>query len=74
MAGKRILFGQDIHGPYDAMWGGEPGKAITSLQNLANLKADILCEGHFGIYQPANEVEDYIEGYLRQMQRTVKLN
>ena len=68
--GKRILFGQDIHGPYDAMWGGEPEKAIISLQKLINLKVDILCEGHFGIYQPANEVKDYIEGYLRQLQRT----
>lgn len=67
MGSKRILFGQDIHGPYDAMWGGEPEKAITSLQRLIELKADILCEGHFGIYQPANEVKDYIEDYLCQL-------
>jgi len=69
MGGKRILFGQDIHGPYEAMWGGEPEKAIISLQKLIDLKADILCEGHFGIYQPANEVKDYIEGYLRQVKK-----
>ena len=67
MGGKRILFGQDIHGPYSAMWGGEPEKAISSLQKLIDLKADILCEGHFGIYQPAGEVEHYIESYLRQL-------
>lgn len=67
MGGKRILFGQDIHGPYSAMWGGEPEKAISSLQKLIDLKADILCEGHFGIYQPAGEVKHYIEGYLRQL-------
>ncbi len=67
MSGKRILFGQDIHGPYSAMWGGEPEKAISSLQKLIDLKADILCEGHFGIYQPAGEVKHYIEGYLRQL-------
>jgi len=69
MGGKRILFGQDIHGPYSAMWGGEPEKAISSLQKLIDLKADILCEGHFGIYQPAGEVEHYIEGYLRQLKK-----
>lgn len=67
MGGKRILFGQDIHGPYSAMWGGEPEKAISSLQKLIDLKADILCEGHFGIYQPAGEVKHYIESYLRQL-------
>jgi glyoxylase-like metal-dependent hydrolase (beta-lactamase superfamily II) len=74
MGGKRILFGQDIHGPYEAMWGGEPEKAIISLQKLIDLKADILCEGHFGIYQPATEVKGYIEGYLRQLQRTAKVD
>lgn len=74
MAGKRILFGQDIHGPYEAMWGGEPEKAIISLQKLIDLKADILCEGHFGIYQPATEVKDYIQGYIRQLERMAELN
>jgi glyoxylase-like metal-dependent hydrolase (beta-lactamase superfamily II) len=74
MGGKRVLFGQDIHGPYEAMWGGEPEKAIISLRKLIDLKADILCEGHFGIYQPATEVKDYIEGYLRQLQRTAELS
>jgi len=69
MGGKRVLFGQDIHGPYAAMWGSESERAITSLQKLINLKADILCEGHFGIYQPATSVKNYIEGYLRQLQR-----
>ncbi len=45
MGGKRILFGQDIHGPYEAMWGGEPEKAIISLQKLIDLKADIRVRG-----------------------------
>jgi len=69
VGGKMVLFGQDIHGPYEAMWGGETDKAIISLQSLADLEADILCEGHFGIYQPAEEVKNYIEGYLRQLKR-----
>jgi glyoxylase-like metal-dependent hydrolase (beta-lactamase superfamily II) len=69
VGGKRVLFGQDIHGPYEPMWGGEADKALISLQKLIDLKADILCEGHFGIYQPAEEVKDYIEGYLRQLKK-----
>lgn len=70
VGGKRVLFGQDIHGPYEATWGGEIDKAIISLQSLADLEADILCEGHFGIYQPVKEVKNYIEGYLRQLERS----
>ena len=68
--GKRVLFGQDIHGPYNAAWGADPTQAAISLQKLQGLEADILCEGHFGIYQPASEVKGYIEGYLKQL-RTI---
>jgi glyoxylase-like metal-dependent hydrolase (beta-lactamase superfamily II) len=64
MDGKRILFGQDIHGPYLPEWGGDTAKARQSLQKLIDLKADILCEGHFGIYQPGAVVERYIQEYL----------
>jgi len=69
IAGKRVLFGQDIHGPYEVAWGGDPSQAITSLQKLIDLRADILCEGHFGIYQPASKVKRYIESYLYQLQQ-----
>jgi len=37
----------------------QPHMTIISLQKLIGLKAEILCEGHFGVYQPANEVKDY---------------
>ena len=69
IAGRRVLFGQDIHGPYDIRWGGDPVQAVISLQKLKDLNADILCEGHFGIYQPANEVNQYIEDYRYQLQQ-----
>jgi metallo-beta-lactamase class B len=61
---KRVLFGQDIHGPYIPKWGADRELAAASLQKLIDLKADILCEGHFGVYQPAKEVRRYIEYYL----------
>jgi len=61
---RRVLFGQDIHGPYYPEWGADPAQAKLSLQKLIELKADILCEGHFGIYQPAAAIERYIRGYL----------
>ncbi len=36
------------------------------MQALLALEADILCEGHFGIYQPKSKVLDYIERYLAE--------
>lgn len=65
---KKVVFGQDIHGPY-FLKGSNVVQARLSLQKLVDLKADILFEGHFGIYQPAGEVKRYIEGYLRELQR-----
>ncbi len=65
--GKRVLFGQDIHGPYYKEWGADKALARKSLQKLIDLNADILCEGHFGIYRPASAVKDYISGYLSDL-------
>lgn len=62
--GARILFGQDIHGPFDSSWGANMKLWRESMRKLINLNADILCEGHFGIYKPAEEVRKYIEYYL----------
>jgi len=64
--GCRVLFGQDIHGPFNASWGSDLEKWEISMKKLIDLKADILCEGHFGIYQPAARVRQYIEHYLDQ--------
>ena len=63
VGGKRVLFGQDVHGPY-SLRGADPAQARASLHRLIALEADILCEGHFGIYQPKDEVRSYIEGCL----------
>ncbi len=65
--GQRVLFGQDIHGPFNPEWGSDLKQWIGSMQKLLELKADILCEGHFGIYTPAARVESYIKSYLERM-------
>ena len=62
--GSRILFGQDIHGPLHPALGSDAKLYRQSLQKLIDLKPDILCEGHFGIYQPNSAVEKYIRNYL----------
>jgi hypothetical protein len=37
------------------------------MEKLLTLKADVLCEGHFGVYRPNEKVTDYIERYLDDM-------
>ena len=61
---KKVLFGQDIHGPFNPVWGSDRELHSRSLRRLIDLRADILCEGHFGIIKPALRVRKYIEGYL----------
>lgn len=64
--GKRVLFGQDIHGPFNAAFGSDIEVWKKSMQTLLALNADILCEGHFGIFQPKELVRGYIERYLEE--------
>jgi glyoxylase-like metal-dependent hydrolase (beta-lactamase superfamily II) len=63
--GKRVLFGQDIHGPFAESFGSDLVAWRKSMEILLGLKADILCEGHFGIYKPEQEVEKFIQNYLQ---------
>jgi len=64
--GKCVLFGQDIHGPFNAAFGSDIEVWKKSMQTLLALNADILCEGHFGIFQPKEKVRGYIERYLEE--------
>ncbi|NLA41513.1 MAG: MBL fold metallo-hydrolase [Smithella sp.] len=65
-AETRVLFGQDIHGPFHKDFGSDISAWKKSMRTLLALEADILCEGHFGIYRPKNKVRDYIEHYLEE--------
>lgn len=60
----RVLFGQDIHGPFHPDFGSDIKAWRASMTRLEDLDADILCEGHFGIYSPSDAVRAYIQGYL----------
>jgi glyoxylase-like metal-dependent hydrolase (beta-lactamase superfamily II) len=64
--GKRVLFGQDIHGPFSRAFGSNISDWHHSMEELKALKADILCEGHFGIYRTPEKVKAYIEQYQKQ--------
>ncbi len=62
--GERILFGQDIHGPFLPGFGSDIMAWRRSMQKLMALEADILCEGHFGIFRSKARVNRYIQKYL----------
>jgi hypothetical protein len=64
--GRRILFGQDIHGPFFPRLGADLSIWRKSMERLLDLKADILFEGHFGIFQPRESVERFIRGHLNR--------
>jgi len=66
LGGKRVLFGQDIHGPFMKEFGADLAAWRKSMEKLLALKADVLCEGHFGVFQPAAKVTEYIERYLEE--------
>jgi glyoxylase-like metal-dependent hydrolase (beta-lactamase superfamily II) len=64
--GKRILFAQDLHGPLLQEFGSNLKDWDQSTKRLLDLDADILCEGHFGIYKTKKDVKNYILSYRRQ--------
>lgn len=61
---ERVLFGQDIHGPFIKEWGSDKNKWRKSMEKLINLNATVLCEGHFGVYYN-KDVNRFINSQLK---------
>ncbi|MBN1276341.1 MAG: MBL fold metallo-hydrolase [Deltaproteobacteria bacterium] len=62
--GQKVLFGQDVHGPLNESLHSNRQDYIKSLNLLISLEADILCEGHYGIFTGKEEIEDFIRSFL----------
>lgn len=62
--GKLVLFGQDVHGPLHDSLRSVRSDYVKSLRFLLSLDADILCEGHYGVYTGRDRVRSYIESFL----------
>jgi glyoxylase-like metal-dependent hydrolase (beta-lactamase superfamily II) len=62
--GNKVLFGQDVHGPVNPIILSDRDDYLRSLELLISLDADILCEGHFGIYKGKADVRKFIESFL----------
>lgn len=63
--GIKILFGQDIHGPFMDDFNSNIEDWAKSMKFLISLQADILCEGHYGIFNGKDKVRNFIESQLR---------
>jgi glyoxylase-like metal-dependent hydrolase (beta-lactamase superfamily II) len=61
---KLVLFGQDVHGPLNESLLSNRKDYVKSLEFMLSLEADILCEGHFGVYYNKDAVSDFIGSYL----------
>jgi len=70
-AGKKVLFGQDIHGPFDPAFGSDIREWRKSMERLLALEPDILCEGHYGVFQPAGKACKFIEDQLKRHPFTI---
>ena len=62
--GLKVLFGQDVHGPLDASLLSNKKDYLRSLELLLSFEADILCEGHYGVYKGKSEIEDFIRSFM----------
>lgn len=61
---QKVLFGQDIHGPFSPSFGSDILLWRQSMQELLALNCDILAEGHYGVFRPAAEVAGFIHKQL----------
>jgi len=62
--GRRVLFGQDVHGPLDSSLLSNRDDYLRSLELIISLEADILCEGHYGIYRGKTEIENFVRSFM----------
>jgi glyoxylase-like metal-dependent hydrolase (beta-lactamase superfamily II) len=63
-AGLKVLFGQDVHGPLHPSLLSNREDYRRSLHLLLELDADILCEGHYGVFRGKKEVAAFIRKFL----------
>jgi glyoxylase-like metal-dependent hydrolase (beta-lactamase superfamily II) len=64
-AGLKIVFAQDVHGPLHPSLLSNADDYQASLQRLIDLDADVLCEGHLGIYKGRQNIIRFIRSLMR---------
>jgi glyoxylase-like metal-dependent hydrolase (beta-lactamase superfamily II) len=61
---KKVLFAQDLGAPLLEEFDCDPVAWRSSAEKLLALNADMLCDGHTGVYQPRRMVRKYIESCM----------
>ena len=59
------MFAQDVHGPLHPSLLSNAFDYQASLQRLIDLDADVLCEGHYGIYEGKQEIVRFVRSFMR---------
>jgi glyoxylase-like metal-dependent hydrolase (beta-lactamase superfamily II) len=60
----KVLFAQDVHGPLHPDLQSNSQDYQRSLQLMLSLEADILFEGHYGVYRGKKAVAKFIKGFV----------
>ncbi len=63
--GKKIVFGQDVHGQLHPSLLSNREDYLISLNMLMELDADILCEGHYGVIKGKEKVKRFITQFVK---------
>ena len=61
----KVLFAQDVHGPLDPSFLSNLKDYNKSLKMLLEIRADILCEGHYGVYRGKAEAARFIRQFIK---------
>ncbi len=62
--GQKVLFAQDVHGPIHPDLLSDSDAYQDSLKKMLELNADILCEGHYGIFNGKAAVREFINSFM----------
>lgn len=64
LEGRHILFGQDVHGPVHPALLSDEKQYQNSLAKLMEIKADLLLEGHYGVFEGQSAIHKFIRSFM----------
>jgi glyoxylase-like metal-dependent hydrolase (beta-lactamase superfamily II) len=62
--GRKVLFAQDVHGPIHPDLLSNSKAYQRSLKKMLELNADILCEGHYGVFMEKEAVRAFVASFV----------
>jgi glyoxylase-like metal-dependent hydrolase (beta-lactamase superfamily II) len=60
----RVLFAQDVHGPFSQQFRSDKDQWRASMGKLLALEPEILCEGHYGVFNGNAAAKQFIRAQL----------